>query len=43
MHAVHNEANALLDEAVHKHLVACEESTDKEVQAVGREAQGKIN
>ena len=43
MHAVHNEANALLDEAVHKHLVACEESTDNEVQAVGREAQGKIN
>ena len=43
MHAVHNEANALLDEAVHKHLVACEESKDKQVQATGREAQAVIN
>ena len=31
MHGVHNEINVLLDEAVHKHLVACEESKDKQV------------
>jgi hypothetical protein len=41
MHAVHNEANALLDEAVHKHLVV--ESTDAEVKKTLAAAQEAIN
>ena len=41
MHAVHNEANALLDEAVHKHLMV--ESDDAEVKKTMEHAQALIN
>lgn len=41
MHAVHNEANALLDEAVHKHLMV--ESNDSEVKKTLATAQTLIN
>jgi hypothetical protein len=41
MHAVHNEANVLLDEAVHKHLMV--ESSDPQVKKVIDAAQSKIN
>ena len=41
MHGVHNEANAVLDEAVHKHLMV--ESTDAEVKKTLEIAQAAIN
>ena len=41
MHGVHNEANAVLDEAVHKHLMV--ESTDAEVKKALETAQAAIN
>eukprot|EP00966_Prymnesium_polylepis_P254205 5874768-Prymnesium_polylepis.1 len=41
MHGVHNEANVLLDEVVHKHLMV--ESTDPEVKAAIEKATTSIN
>ena len=41
MHGVHNEANAVLDEAVHKHLMV--ESTDTEVKKTLETQQALIN
>ena len=41
MHGVHNEANVLLDEAVHRHLMV--DSPDPEVKAIIETAQSNIN
>ena len=41
MHGIHNEANVLLDEAVHKHLMV--DSPDPEVKAIIATAQAQVN
>ena len=41
MHGVHNEANVLLDEATHQHLMV--QSSDPEVKAIIETQQAKIN
>ena len=41
MHGVHNEANVLLDEAVHQHLMV--EPPDDECKKVISETQAKVN
>ena len=41
MHGMHNEANVILDESVHKHLMV--ESKEPEVKKTIEEAQAKIN
>ena len=43
MHGMHNEANALLDEAVHQHFMSCSKSPDPAVVEKGERVQAKVN